>query len=122
VKYFLIALLVCLVLFASCSTDPENPTKFRVRNDRGTDASPQVKTSTGNTINIDNVKPGATSAYQKAATGQVDVTVTIQCETGIFTGGFFVQNNQAFTVVVANTTPPTIAILSLSERSALAQT
>lgn len=95
-----------------CSTDPENPPKFRVRNDRGTDASLQVKTSGGSTININNVKPGTTSAYQDIAAGQTDITVTIQSETGSFTGSFVAAINSSYTVVVANTTPPSVNVVS----------
>jgi len=109
ISLFAIFLMMSVV---ACSTDPENPPKFRVRNDRATDASLQVKTSGGNTININNVAPGTTSAYQEVATGQVDITVTIQGQSGQYTAGFLAQINQSYTVVVANTTPPSINVIS----------
>ncbi len=92
--------------------DPEKPPKFRVKNDRGADASLQVKTSGGNTININNVKPGTLSAYQDVAAGKTDITVDIQGETGSFTGSFVAATNSSYTVVVANTTPPTVNVVS----------
>src|SRR5204863_9948248 len=45
----------------------------------GTDkASVQIKTSGGNTVNINNVDPGTTSAYDSYAPGLVTFTVTIK--------------------------------------------
>jgi hypothetical protein len=45
----------------------------------GTDkASVQIKTSGGNTVNINNVDPGTTSAYASYAAGQVTFTITVQ--------------------------------------------
>ena len=109
ISLFAIYLMMSVV---ACSTDPENPPKFRIRNDRATDANLQVKTSGGNTININNVKPGTTSDYQEVATGQVDITVTIQGQSGQYTASFLAQINQSYTVVVANTTPPSINVIS----------
>ena len=112
-KYLSVLILAGLLLASvSCSTDPEALPKFRVRNDRATDASLQVKTSGGNTININNVQPGTTSAYQEVAKGQIDITLTIQGESGDFTGSFLALTNQTYTVVVANTTPPSVNIVS----------
>ena len=37
----------------------------------------QVKTSGGNTININNIEPGATSEYASYASGQVTFTITV---------------------------------------------
>ncbi|HEY9784533.1 MAG TPA: hypothetical protein V6D17_03955 [Candidatus Obscuribacterales bacterium] len=71
-----------------------------------------MKTSGGNTININNVKPGTTSAYQEVATGQVDITVTIQGENGSFTASFVAGINSSYTIVVANTTPPSVSVIS----------
>jgi len=106
-----IAGIILAGVLLACSTDPEDvPPKFRVQNERGTNASLQVKTSGGNTININNVQPGQTTEYQEVAEGVVQVTVTIQGETGDFKGSFDAQKNRLFTVAVANTTPPAVRI------------
>ena len=110
-RIFLVLAFLATTLIA-CSGDDDTPPTFRVRNDRATDASMQVKTSGGNTININNVKPGVTTAYQGVAPGQVDITVDIQGESGQYTASFVAAANQSFTVVVANTTPPTISVVS----------
>lgn len=112
-KYTITAIAIFFMIsVVGCSTDPENPAKFRVQNNRATDASLQVKTSGGNTININNVKPAATSDYQEVATGQVDITVNIQGVSEQYTAGFRAEINQSYTVVVANTTPPSINVIS----------
>ena len=110
---YIILIAACWLTFglASCSDDPAPP-QFRVKNERATKASLQVQTSNGNTININNVDAGTTSAYQGVAAGVVDVTVQITGETGDFTASFTAINDQTFTIVVANTTPPTINIVS----------
>ena len=109
ISLFAIFLMMSVV---ACSTDPENPPTFRVRNDRATDASLQVKTSAGNTININNVQPSTTSDYQGVATGQVDITVTTKGLSDPYTASFLAQINQSYTVVVANTTPTAINVIS----------
>ena len=75
--FFVIGLVVSQF---GCSTDPEPPPRFRVRNDRTAKASVQVKTSGGNTININDVQPGQTTDYQNAAAGQIEATAGIQGE------------------------------------------
>ncbi|MCU0412092.1 MAG: hypothetical protein MUF82_06140 [Bacteroidetes bacterium] len=106
-----ILIIALLAVIGGCSSDPDAPPRFRVKNDRSTDASLKVQTSGGNTININNVAPGTTSAYQDVAPGQVDVTVTIQGEQGDFTASWVASTNQSYTIVVANTTPPTVGIV-----------
>ena len=107
----IIAGIILAGMLLGCSTDPEDvPPKFRVHNERSTNASLQVKTSGGNTININNVQSGQTTEYQEVAEGIVQVTVTIQGETGDFKGSFDAQKNRLFTVAVANTTPPAVRI------------
>jgi len=107
---FLVAIFA--IALVGCSTNPDTPPRFRVRNDRTTDASLQVKTSGGNTININNVKPNTTSEYQEVATGLVEITATIQGQTGSFTASFIAGVNSSYTVVVANTTPASVSIIS----------
>ena len=112
-KPFILILAAWLVVvLGSCSKSDPSPPQFRVQNNRTTNASLQVKTSGGSTININNVAPGTTSNYQQVATGQVDITVQIQGESGDFTATFMALNDKSFTIVVANTTPPTVTVVS----------
>ena len=111
-RYLHTILFCCLLVgILSCGKDP-SPPQFRVKNDRASKASLQVKTSAGNTVNINNVEPGSTSVYQQVAAGQVDITVQITGVSGDYTSTFNAQNDQTFTIVVANTTPPTVNVVS----------
>ncbi len=110
-RIFTVLSIAILLGTSGCSTDPEDtPPKFRVRNERATSASLQVKTSGGNTININNVAPGVTTEYQEVAEGTVQVTVTVQGLQTDFEGTFEAQKNRLFTVAVANTEPPSVRV------------
>ena len=102
--------ILVIVFIAGCSTSPQDPAHFRVHNDRTTKANVQVKTSGGFTININDVASGATTTYQDAAPGRIDVTAGIQSESVSPTAFFFAAPNASYTIVVANTNPPTISI------------
>ncbi len=109
---FLILGVAFALALSGCAADPEVGPRFRVRNDRATDADLQVKTSGGSTININNVTPNTTSEYQEVATGRVDITATMKGETVSFTANFIAAVNSNYTVVVANTTPASVNIVS----------
>lgn len=105
-----IVLGACVLMLLGCS-DEEEP-RFRIRNDRPTKANVQVKTSGGNTININDVESGVVTGYDNAAEGIIEATATIQNETVSPTISFFAHNGQSYTIVVVNSTPPTLAIVS----------
>ena len=72
----LAAAIVCL---AGCSDDCEDqlPTLSLVNNGTGK-ADVQIKTSGGNTENINNIAVGAASEKRAFAPGQIDLTIAIQ--------------------------------------------
>jgi hypothetical protein len=113
-KHFVLFLFVIGLAFSQfgCSSDPEDPPRFRIRNDRTTKANVQIKTSGGNTININDVQAGQTSGYQEAAAGQIEATAVIQGEAVSPTVTFNASTNATYTVVVANATPPTLNVIS----------
>jgi hypothetical protein len=103
---------ICLLIgVISCSSDPKPP-QFRVKNEGSKNASLQVKTSGGNTININNVAPGTTSAYQGVAAGGVDITVSIQGDPAGYTASFTAVTDKTFTILISATTPPTVTVVS----------
>ena len=77
-----LAAVVIILLFTSfigCSDkcDGENPTVRLVNNGTGK-ADIQIKTSGGNTENINNIEIGASSAARSFDQGDIEFTITIQ--------------------------------------------
>ena len=101
-----------IVSSLGCSTSSDDPAYFRIHNARATKASVQVKTSGGNTININDVDSSVTTPYQDAAIGRIDATAGIQGESVSPAITFSAQNGTRYTIVVAATTPPTLIIVS----------
>jgi len=79
IKFSLIILLALFVIpgLFSCNKCRNEDPSARIINHGTKDASVQVKTSGGNTININNVAPGTTSDYRSYAPGNVTYTITI---------------------------------------------
>ena len=78
-KKLLIMILGLLLLLISCSDDceGENPSVQLVNN--GTDkADIQIKTSGGNTENINNIESGTSSERREFAPGEIEFTINIQ--------------------------------------------
>ena len=61
----------------SCKKSVNEDPRARIINNGTQKASVQIKTSNGNTININNVDPGTSSAYSSYAAGQVTFTITV---------------------------------------------
>jgi len=82
---------------------------MRVKNERTTKANVQIKT-VNNTINQNDVQPGTVTNYQEVSEGAIEVTAGIQNETVTPTKNFNSENNNNYTIVILNSTPPTIRI------------
>jgi hypothetical protein len=102
----LLSILFLIVTFIACSDEPPS---FRVKNERPTKANVQIKT-VANTENINDVQPGTVTNYKEVAQGLVEISAEIQNETDEPTGSFNAEENNNYTIVIANTTPPTIRI------------
>lgn len=74
----LFIIFIGIVLFSACSDDcdKENPTVVLVNNSL-TKADIQIKTSGGNTENVNNIQPGTSSEKRSFAPGDIEFTVTI---------------------------------------------
>ena len=69
---------ICLSLFLiSCSCDAEDPSVILTNNGTGK-ADIQIKTSGGNTENINNVQPGTSSERRTFRPGNIEFTISIQ--------------------------------------------
>lgn len=78
-KYSIPLFLVLLLISVGCSEscDNENPKVQLVNNGTGK-ADVQIKTSGGNTENINNIESGTFSSQRSFAPGDIEFTVTIQ--------------------------------------------
>ena len=78
-KKIILVLFIGLALFSGCSDDcdKENPSVVLVNNGLAK-ADIQIKTSGGNTENINNIQSGASSEKRTFAPGEIEFTVSIQ--------------------------------------------
>jgi hypothetical protein len=63
--------------FAACKKCKNEDPRARIINNGTNKASVQIKTSNGNTVNINNVDPGTSSDYSSYAPGNVTFTITV---------------------------------------------
>ncbi len=77
---FLIAILligVAIISLNSCKKCKGEDPSAKIINNGTIKASVQIKTSEGNTVNINNVDPGTSSSYVSYAAGLVTFTITV---------------------------------------------
>ena len=65
------------VTMTSCKKCKNEDPRAKIINNGTQKASVQIKTSNGNTVNINNVDPGTESVYSSYAAGQVTFTITV---------------------------------------------
>lgn len=106
ISMFTLALLISL---SACSKDEAAP-QFRITNERPDKANVQIQTSGGNTININDVLAGQTTAYQGSSEGTIVATAVIQNESVSPTASFYVWNDTKSTIVIQAGITPTIRI------------
>lgn len=77
-KFIALSFFISLTVLSSCSEcDNENP-RARVSNMGTDDVSVQIKTSGGNTENINNIEPGKASEYRSYAPGEITYTIVLK--------------------------------------------
>lgn len=99
--------LLLLVTLSSCGSNADP--QYRVTNQRVDKANVQIKTSGGNTININGVDAGQTTAYSSVAEGNTEVTVVIQNQPDATTS-FYAYKDNKYTIVILDGTPPTLRV------------
>jgi len=109
-KNILVGFLILVFLIAIVSCSDEKDPKFRIHNERSTKANVQVQTSGGNTININDVEAGQTTAYQTAAQGNVTATAVIQNESVSPTAKFFAAKDARYSIVIQTGNPPSLRV------------
>jgi hypothetical protein len=101
-----LSIIILVLVFIACADQLPG---MRVMNERTTKANVQIKT-VNNTINHNDVLPGTSTNYQEVSEGAIEVTAEIQNETVSPTKNFTSMNNNNYTIVIVNSTPPAIRI------------
>lgn len=109
-KNILVGILILAFLIALVSCSDEADPQFRIRNERSDKANVQIQTSGGNTININDVVAGQTTAYQTAAEGNVTATAVIQNESVSPTTTFFAAKDARYLIVIQTGNPPSLRV------------
>jgi len=99
------------MVFGISACSPDGDPEFRVQNDRADKANVQVQTSGGNTINLNDVLSGQTTAFQSAAEGTIVVTAVIQNEAATPQVKFFAEKGTKSTVIIVADGPPTLRVV-----------
>ena len=78
-RYFFSVLYIIFILFIGCSDtcENENP-RVQLYNSGTGKADIQIKTSGGNTENINNIEPGSYSEKRSFDPGEIEFTITVQ--------------------------------------------
>ncbi|MFA6467643.1 MAG: hypothetical protein WCW35_02015 [Bacteroidota bacterium] len=108
-KKILAHILAVVIVLAMIGCSEEDP-QFRIRNERLDKANVQIQTSGGNTVNINDVASGQTTAYSTVAEGNTAVTAVIQNESVSPSAKFNCEMDERYTVVLQTGNPPTIRI------------
>ena len=100
-------LTLLLIGLSGCSSDPPSA---RVLNERTGKANIQLKFQDGNTININDVAGATATNYQDINTGTCVATASLQSESVAPTASFNAEEDMNYTVVVVNSTPPSLRV------------
>ena len=75
--FVIVAVLIALNITSCNKCDGEDP-EARIVNNGTETASVQIKTTGGNTVNLNNIDPGEESEYVSYAPGEVVFTITVK--------------------------------------------
>ncbi len=90
-----------------CSKDKP---KVRVSNQRNDITDVQLKRQSGNTVNINDVGANATTGYIEVDVSNYEVDAKPENVSGNATTFFNAQEDKLYTIVVLNTTPPSVRV------------
>lgn len=96
------------LLIAGCS---DEPLSIRTQNQLSEKANVQYKT-VDNTINQNDVSPGATTSYQNISEGKVQVTATLKSQSVAPFTEFNAGKNNNYTIIIVNSNPPVLKVNS----------
>lgn len=92
---------------AACSSDPP---RVRVSNQRSEVVDVQLKRSSGNTYNYNDVGAASTTGYIDVETTSYEVDAKVEGISASATTFFGASEDETYTVVVLDTDPPTVRV------------
>lgn len=102
-----IVILFLIVGLSSCSSDPP---RVRVSNQRTEITDVQLKRSGGNTYNLNDVGPNSATGYINVDPSNYEVDGKVEGISPSATTFFTANEDESYTIVVLNTTPPTLRV------------
>ena len=104
-RYLLIVGL--LIGLSACTSDPP---RVRVSNQRTEITDVQLKRSSGNTYNINDVGASIATGYIEVEPSNYEVDANVEGISPSATTFFTADEDESYTIVVLNTTPPTLRV------------
>lgn len=101
---FIVVLLIGLI---GCSSDRP---RVRVSNQRAEITDVQLKRSSGNTYNLNDVGPNIATGYIEVDPSNFEVDAKVEGLSSSATTYFTAYEDESYTIVVLNTTPPTLRV------------
>lgn len=101
------SLVIILIGLSACSTDPP---KVRVSNQRAEVTDVQLKRSSGNTYNFNDIGAGTSTGYVEVESSTYEVEAKVEGISESATTFFTAGEDESYTVVVMNSTPPTVRV------------
>lgn len=96
-----------LMILAACN--PESP-RVRVQNQNSQIIDVALKPPSGSTININDVSGGNQTSYIEVTSSNYEVDVNIENVSSNITTHFQAEEDNSYTIIVSNTTPPTVIV------------
>lgn len=106
----MIRALIVAVLLMSLSACSSDPPRVRVSSQRPEITDVQLKRSSGNTYNINDVGANSTTGYTEIDPSNYEVDAKVEGVSPSATTFFTADEDESYTIVVLNTTPPTLRV------------
>lgn len=103
------ALIVTALFVGLMVCNPELP-QIRVQNQNKQVVDVALKPPSGSTININEVSGGNETSYIEVSTSNYEVDVNVENVTPNVTTHFLAEEDGSYTIVVSNSTPPTVNV------------
>jgi len=101
--------LAALILIGFVACSPESP-RVRVQNQNSQVIDVALKPPSGSTININDVSGGNETSYIEVPTSNYEVDVNVENVSPNVTTHFQAEEDGSYTIIVSNSTPPTVNI------------